>query len=696
MFVLQQSATAGGVASRQRVYRVGDFVALTKPRVMSLVLFTAFVGFAVAPGNRDALTGGIALLCIAMGAGGAGALNMWYEAELDATMPRTARRPIPNDRVSGTEALAFGLALVTAGVAGLLMVNALAAALLALTVFFYVVVYTMWLKRRTPQNIVIGGAAGALPPVIGWVAATGHIAIEPLLLFLIILLWTPPHFWALSLNRAGEYARAGIPMLPVVAGKEATKRQILVYTVMLVAAALLPWALGFAGALYAAVAGCCGAVLLFLAIRLLTSQRGSEAAFARRLFGFSIIYLFLLFAGLLADPLVYGDSVTKMDHENFFTQRLNELRGEGRYRVFADLERRCDRFPRAYHHRIGEDVTVWWSNDCLGMGQHPIAIDAMIEAVRSLDASTRNVSDNTYLHDQLDAELADLHPHEAALVFTPGYVADEAVLPTLAQTIPGVVVASDALNHASMIAGIRNGRTAVLSPAEIAAPIRQLEAKQRNLSVLLAEVTGVDLVSRTIEASSPGAGVRKVAYDRLVVATGMRPSYFGQDEFARYAPGLKSLSDAETIRAKILGAFELAATTEDEGERVRQTTFVLVGAGPTGVELAASLAQMVKVTLRGNFRRIDPAKANIILLDGAPRVLPTFAEPLSRKVARRLERLGVKVLTGVKVETVDEQGVTAGGSRIPSAPAHQGGIGHNLPQEAPRAFARAVVDVDQL
>jgi NADH dehydrogenase len=209
--------------------------------------------------------------------------------------------------------------------------------------------------------------------------------------------------------------------------------------------------------------------------------------------------------------------------------------------------------------------------------------------------------------------------------------------------------------------------TAVLSPAEIAVPIRQLEAKQRNVSVLLAEVTGVDVASRTIEVASPGAGIRKIAFDYLVVATGMRPSYFGHDEFARYAPGLKSLGDAETIRAKILSAFELAVTTEDEDERARQMTFVLVGAGPTGVELAASLAQMVQVTLRENFRRIDPAKSTIILLDASKRVLSTFAESVSRKVARRLEKLGVKVLTGVKVETVDEQGVVAGGKRIPSA-----------------------------
>jgi len=209
--------------------------------------------------------------------------------------------------------------------------------------------------------------------------------------------------------------------------------------------------------------------------------------------------------------------------------------------------------------------------------------------------------------------------------------------------------------------------TAVLSPAEIAAPIRQLEVKQRNASVLLAEVTGVDIASRTIEASSPGGGIREIAFDYLVVAAGMRPSYFGHDEFARYAPALKSLGDAETIRAKILSAFELAATTEDEGERARLMTFVLVGAGPTGVELAASLAHLAKVTLRGNFRRIDPAKASIILLDGAKRVLPTFAEPVSRWVTRRLMKLGVKVVTDVKVEMVDEQGVIAGGRRIPSA-----------------------------
>jgi NADH:ubiquinone reductase (H+-translocating) len=229
------------------------------------------------------------------------------------------------------------------------------------------------------------------------------------------------------------------------------------------------------------------------------------------------------------------------------------------------------------------------------------------------------------------------------------------------------IVLIDRRNHHIFQPLLYQVATAILSPAEIAAPIRQLEAKQRNVTVLLAEVTAVDVASRTIEAASPGAGVRKIEFDYLVVATGMRPSYFGHDEFARYAPGLKNISDAETIRAKILGAFELAAVTEDENERLRQMTFVLVGAGPTGVELAGSLAHLVKVTLRGNFHRIDPSKSAIILLDASNRVLPTFAEPVSRRVTRRLTKLGVKVMTGVKVETVDEQGVVAGGTRIQSA-----------------------------
>jgi NADH dehydrogenase len=276
----------------------------------------------------------------------------------------------------------------------------------------------------------------------------------------------------------------------------------------------------------------------------------------------------------------------------------------------------------------------------------------------------------------MSAMLADTRPNEATPI-TPRLERKRVVI--VGGGFAGIA-AAHALRHADVEVLLIDRRNhhifqpllyqvaaAVLSPAEIAAPIRQLEAKQRNVTVLLAEVTGVDVATRTIEAAYPGIGVRKITFDYLVVATGMRPNYFGHDEFARYAPGLKSLGDAETIRAKILGAFELAAMTEDEGERARQMTFVLVGAGATGVELAGSLAGLVKVTLRGNFRRIDPSKSTIILLDAGNRVLPTFAEPLSRRVTRRLTKLGVKVMTGVKVETVDEQGVVAGGKRIPSA-----------------------------
>jgi heme o synthase len=262
------------------------------------------VGLLVAPGHLDPLIGFVALLCITAGAGAAGALNMWYDADIDAVMTRTAMRPIPRGRVSRAEALAFGLMLAAGSIAVLgFAVNIAAAALLAFTIFFYVVVYTMWLKRRTPQNIVIGGAAGAFPPVIGWVAANGGIGLEPLILFLIIFLWTPPHFWALSLNRAGEYSRAGIPMLPVVAGTAETKRQILIYCVLLVPISILPWALGFAGAIYGATAGMSGATIILLAIQLYRSDV-TERRPAPRLFAFSILYLFVLFAALLADAAV--------------------------------------------------------------------------------------------------------------------------------------------------------------------------------------------------------------------------------------------------------------------------------------------------------------------------------------------------------------------------------------------------------
>jgi protoheme IX farnesyltransferase len=280
--------------------RLSDFISLMKPRVMSLAVFTALVGLVIAPGHLDPLLACIAVLAIAAGAGAAGVLNMWYDADIDAVMTRTAGRPIPCGRVSRAEALAFGLVLAGGAVSVLaLALNIKAAALLAFTIFFYVVVYTVWLKRSTPQNIVIGGAAGALPPVIGWTAATGDIGLEPLILFLIVFLWTPPHFWALSLNRADEYARAGVPILPVVAGRVATTRQILVYSLLLVPVSILPWALGFAGTVYGAVAAVSGTILVALAVQLRRSH-GADGRAAHRLFAFSVLYLFVLFAALLA------------------------------------------------------------------------------------------------------------------------------------------------------------------------------------------------------------------------------------------------------------------------------------------------------------------------------------------------------------------------------------------------------------
>jgi protoheme IX farnesyltransferase len=280
--------------------RLSGFLALMKPRVMLLAVFTAVVGLVIAPGHLDPLLGSTAVLAIATGAGAAGVLNMWYDADIDAVMTRTARRPIPRGTISRAEALAFGLVLACSAVAVLaLALNVKAAALLAFAIFFYVVVYTVWLKRQTPQNIVIGGAAGALPPVIGWAAATGEVGLEPLILFLIIFLWTPPHFWALSLNRSDEYARAGVPMLPVVAGRAETTRQILIYSILLFPTSLLPWALGFAGTIYGVIAALCGATFVALALRLVRSSEADRRP-AHRLFVFSILYLFVLFAALLA------------------------------------------------------------------------------------------------------------------------------------------------------------------------------------------------------------------------------------------------------------------------------------------------------------------------------------------------------------------------------------------------------------
>jgi protoheme IX farnesyltransferase len=280
---------------------VSDYIALLKPRVMSLVVFTALTGLAVAPGSMHPLTAFTALLCIAVGAGAAGALNMWYDADIDAVMTRTARRPVPMGRVKPGEALAFGLTLAGFSVMTLgLLVNALAAGLLAFTIFFYVAVYTAWLKRATPQNIVIGGAAGAFPPMIGWAAVTGSLSLEPVLLFLLIFFWTPPHFWALALYRKQDYARAGIPMLPVVAGDVNTRWQILLYTLVLVPLGLAPFLLGYAGPIYGAVAAVTGALMLLLAVQVLRERPPVERA-SRNLFAFSILYLFLLFAVLLVE-----------------------------------------------------------------------------------------------------------------------------------------------------------------------------------------------------------------------------------------------------------------------------------------------------------------------------------------------------------------------------------------------------------
>jgi heme o synthase len=293
--------TADSGIAEPSLASVGDYIALMKPRVMSLVVFTALVGLAVAPGSLHPVTGFTALLCIAVGAGASGALNMWYDADVDALMTRTARRPVPMGRVRAGEALAFGLTLGSFAVVVLgLLVNWVAAALLAFTIFFYVVVYTIWLKRSTPQNIVIGGAAGAFPPMIGWAATTGSLSLEPVLLFLIIFFWTPPHFWALALYRTDDYARAGIPMLPVVAGDISTRRQILLYTLVLVPLGVAPWLFGYTGALYGLTAIGAGAIMILLGWQVLRERPPAESA-SRKLFAFSILYLFLLFAVLLVE-----------------------------------------------------------------------------------------------------------------------------------------------------------------------------------------------------------------------------------------------------------------------------------------------------------------------------------------------------------------------------------------------------------
>src|SRR5215831_2882482 len=299
------------ISHEPSVASVGDYLALMKPRVMTLVVFTALVGLVVAPGHVHPVIGFTALLCIAVGAGAAGALNMWYDADIDAIMSRTGSRPIPQGRVAPGEALAFGMTLAGFSIAVLgLLVSWLAAALLAFTIFFYVVVYTMWLKRSTPQNIVIGGAAGAFPPMIGWAAATGGISLEPCLMFLIVFFWTPPHFWALSLVRADDYARAGVPMLPVVAGAEETRRKILLYSIGLVTIGADPWLLGYADTIHGVTALLAGALMIAFAWRVRRERDGERAERAAHdLFAFSILYLFVLFAVLLVEGGVIGHAV---------------------------------------------------------------------------------------------------------------------------------------------------------------------------------------------------------------------------------------------------------------------------------------------------------------------------------------------------------------------------------------------------
>jgi protoheme IX farnesyltransferase len=284
---------------------VADYFALLKPRVMSLVVFTALVGLLRAHGDLHPFLGFTALLCIAIGAGASGALNMWWDADIDARMGRTCTRPIPAGRVPAGEALAVGVTLSIASVVMLgLFAGFLAAGLLAFTIFFYAVIYTMWLKRWTAQNIVIGGAAGAFPPMIGWAAATGSIGLESIILFLMIFFWTPPHFWALALLRKDDYARVGVPMLPNVAGDRETRKQIVIYAAIMAALGVLPALLGFAGIFYGAVSAVLGAIFFALALDVWRKTRGAAAEMAaKRLFAFSVLYLFLLFAVLLVEGM---------------------------------------------------------------------------------------------------------------------------------------------------------------------------------------------------------------------------------------------------------------------------------------------------------------------------------------------------------------------------------------------------------
>jgi protoheme IX farnesyltransferase len=298
--------TAATLTAQPQIATVSDYFALLKPRVMSLVIFTGLAGIVVTPGTINPLTAFTALLCIAIAAGASGALNMAYDADIDAVMNRTANRPIPAGRIERGEALGFGWTLAVGAVTVMgLLVNMFAGVLLAFTIFVYVGVYTLWLKRRTPQNIVIGGLSGALPPAIGWAAVTGSLSLAPVLLVAIIFLWTPPHFWALSLWRSDDYARAGVPMMPVVRGKTSTRRQILAYTTVLIPAGLLPAAIGLAGPAYLTVSALIGAWFAFEAVAVARETDEIKEPAAHRLFRVSLVYMFALFAALIAERLLH-------------------------------------------------------------------------------------------------------------------------------------------------------------------------------------------------------------------------------------------------------------------------------------------------------------------------------------------------------------------------------------------------------
>ena len=316
---LHLSAATGGGASAPLLpmavlpAEAGDWFALLKPRVITLVVFTGFAGLLVAPGHLNPVLAFAAVLCIAVAAGAAGAINMWYDRDIDAVMRRTAKRPIPDGRIEAGSALGFGVVLAVASVILMgLATNWFAASVLAASILFYVFIYTVWLKRRTPQNIVIGGAAGAFPPVIGWAAVTGGLDVMPLLLFAIVFFWTPPHFWALSLYASADYERAGVPMLPVVQGARTTRRQVMLYTVVLAAVSVLPWALGYAGPVYGVSAVGLGTWFLLASWGVLRDKQDAEGvsltgdAPAKWAFRVSLVYLFALFGAVVADHLIPG------------------------------------------------------------------------------------------------------------------------------------------------------------------------------------------------------------------------------------------------------------------------------------------------------------------------------------------------------------------------------------------------------